>query len=97
MANPNSAVFPAAVAADTDLLVLKDNAYSPLANGIDNSVTSIEFNDATVFTLPCLIALENEVIKAVGPASGNTITNCVRGFKGTSAASHSAGVIGYVS
>lgn len=95
MANPNSAVFPAAVAADTDLLVLKDNAYSPLANGIDNSVTSIEFNDATVFTLPCLIALENEVIKAVGPASGNTITNCVRGFKGTSAASHSAGVIGY--
>lgn len=95
MPNTNVAIFPAAIAGDSDLLVLKDNAYSPLAANINSTTTNIEFNDASVFNLPCLIALENEVIKAVGPASGNIIQNCVRGFKGTTAASHNAGVIGY--
>jgi hypothetical protein len=94
MPNPNSAVFPTAVAVDADLLVVKDNAYSNLNGAINGSVTDITFVDATVFHLPCLIAIENEVVKALGPLSGNTIENCERGFIG-SAASHSSGVTGY--
>lgn len=94
MPNPNSAVFPAAVAVDADLLAVKDNAYSNLNGNINGSVTSITFVDATVFNLPCLIAIENEVVKALGPLSGNTIQNCQRGFIG-SAAAHNTGVTGF--
>ena len=94
MSKPNAAVFPTAIAADTNLLVMKDNAYSALASGIDGSTTDITFVDATVFALPCLIAIENEIVKAAGPAAGNIIHNCQRGFRG-SAVPHSGGVIGF--
>lgn len=94
MANPNTAIFPGAVSVDNNLPVITDNAFSPLASSINNSVTNIPFVTNTVFTLPCLIALENEIILAEGPISGSNITNCQRGYLG-SAAGHTGGVVGY--
>jgi len=92
--NPNTAVFPTSVATDLILHVTSDNAFSPLASTINNSVQSIPFVTNSVFTLPCLIALENEVILAEGPIVGINITNCQRGFIGTPAG-HNSGIVGY--
>jgi hypothetical protein len=97
MANPNTAAFPTSVATDINLTVNSDNAFSALASpGVaDGSATTIAFVDNSVFNVPCLIALENEVILARGPISGShNITNCVRGFLG-SGVSHSTGIVGY--
>lgn len=93
MANPNTPVFPGQVATDNDLFVVKDNSFSNLTADISNSVTTIPVAAAAAYTLPCIIAIDNEAIKALGPASGNNITNCTRGFKGTTAASHSSGAV----
>jgi hypothetical protein len=95
MANPNTAVFPAAVASDNDLMVARDNAFSALSGSILSSDTTIPVTSGAVFTAPCLIALENEVIFVQGPISGNNLTNCTRGFKSTTAAGHASGVVAF--
>lgn len=94
MANPNTAAFPGALATDSVLAVVKNGAFSPLASNIDNAVTTIPFT-TTPFTFPCLISLESEIIFAAGPLSGSSITNCTRGFNGTTASSHLSGIIGF--
>jgi hypothetical protein len=94
MANPNTPIYPTGIATDNNLPVATDSAFSPLASTINNSVTSIPFVTNSVFTLPCLIALENEIVLAEGPIVGINITNCQRGFIG-SAASHNGGIVGY--
>src|ERR1700675_60218 len=91
MANPNTPVFPGQVAADTDLFVATNNAISSLTGNISNSVTTIPVASGSFTRLPCLIAIDNEIIKVAGPASGNNLTNCTRGFDGTTAASHNSG------
>ena len=95
MANPNTAVFPAALVTDLVLPVLKNNAFSALTAGIDDTVTTIPVVSAAAFTYPCLISFENEIVLAAGPASGNDITNCTRGFGGTTPAAHLEDVVGY--
>jgi hypothetical protein len=95
MANPNTPVFPSAIATDLNLNVLSDNAFSPLSGNIDNAVTSIPFSTPSVFEFPCLIQIESELILAAGPISGSNITNCTRGVQGTTAASHNSGIFGY--
>jgi hypothetical protein len=94
MANPKTPIYPSALATDLDLKVVTDNAFSPLAAGIDGVVTDIPFNTNSVFTFPCLIALENEVILAVGPIVGINITNCQRGYIG-SAVPHAFNIVGF--
>lgn len=96
MANPNTAVYPGAIASDSTIPVANDAAYSTLSNpGIDNATTDIPFDNTSVYTFPCFIALDNEIVKAAGPASSGVIHNCQRGALATTAAPHSAGVFGY--
>ncbi len=97
MANPNTAVFPSAAAADADLLVAKNNAASTLTASMTNVATSFTVANGAVFGTPCLVTIGSEII-LVGSFSGNVGTVTSRHFGGTSAAAHSSGddVISYV-
>lgn len=95
MANTNSSVFPTGIAADSDLLVMSDNAFSTLSNAITNSDTTLPFTQTSSFKLPCYLGIENEIIKANGPIVNSAITNCVRGAQGTVAAAHASGITGF--
>ena len=92
MANPNTANYPTSIATDNVLTVSADNAFATLNTTINGSTETIPFTSFP-FVLPCLIALENEVILAL-TNSGNTITSCVRGFIG-SQTTHNSGIVGY--
>lgn len=95
--NPQSPVFPTAVAHDIDLMVATNRALSTLINPIDSVQTQIDVVDGTKFSPPCLIQIDTEVIR-VGSKSGNSLFYCTRGFSNTANASHgqNADVKGYV-
>lgn len=97
MPNPNTAVFPSAVATDLNLMVATNRALSNLTNAIDASQTQITVVDGTKFQVPCLVQIDTEII-SVGSLSGNNFISCTRGFALTSPASHgqNAEVKGYV-
>lgn len=90
MANPNTPAFPGQVVTDNTLFVVTDNAFTTLNGNINNSVTTIPVTSVD-FLMPCLISIDTEIIKVLGPASGSNLTNCTRGFNGTTAASHTSG------
>lgn len=58
-----------------------------LNGAINNSVTTITVDDATTFTVPGTIQIDNEQITYTGTGSV-TLTGCTRGANGTTAASH---------
>jgi hypothetical protein len=95
--NPQTAVFPNAVAYDIDLMVATNRALSTLINAIDSIQTQIDVVDGTKFSPPCLIQIDTEVIR-VGSKNGNSLFYCTRGFSNTANASHgqNADVKGYV-
>lgn len=98
MPNPNTAVFPAAIASDTTLPVANGNAKGVLSAGIDSSVATIGLVDASLFVnFPLMVKIDNEIILTTGKSSNN-LTGCTRGFAGSTAASHSAAaeVNGYI-
>jgi hypothetical protein len=97
MPNNNVATFPYASPSDAILTVASDNAETTLTGNINSSVTSIAVTDASGFSVPCLIVIDTEVIRASGK-SGDTFTGCTRGFSGSTAVSHTAatGVFGYI-
>jgi len=97
MSNPNTASFPYAATTDVTLSVATDNAESTLTSAINSSVTTIPVVDGSAFTVPCLIVIDGEIIR-VRTKSTNTLTDCERGFDGSTAASHSdtTSVYGYV-
>jgi len=97
--NPNTAVFPGAVATDTDLLVQNNSAQTTLDGAIDDSTLAINLTSAAEFTFPGVITVGTERIK-VCSKSGNTVTVCTsgRGFDGSTAATHAdhLNVYGYL-
>jgi len=97
MPNPNTSTFPYAAPTDTELLVASDNAQSPLTADIDDTVTSIPVADGTLYNLPCVVAIDSELIY-VPSRSGNTLTSCVRGISSTTATAHTdtTPVYGYI-
>jgi len=97
MANPNTAAFPYAAPTDAILLVASNRAQSPLTANIDDVVTSIPVGDGSVFDVPCLVAIDDEIIY-VTDRSGNDLTPVIRGVSGTTAVSHTDNtpVLGYV-
>lgn len=97
MANPNTSVFPYQAATDSVLTVASDGIETTLSANIDDSVTTIPVTSTTGILTPCLLAIEDETV-LVGSIAGNNLTNCVRGFAGTSAAAHldTTPVYGYV-
>ena len=96
MANPNTPVFPSALATDLDLMVAGNRALSKLSSPIDASQTQIAVVDGTKFQYPCLVQIDTEIIR-VGSISGNNLMSCTRGFS-SSQAIHGqfADVKGYV-
>lgn len=96
MPNPNIAVFPGAIATDSTFPVATGSFQTVLTSGINNSVTTIPVG-STNCEVPVILRIGNELILAVNK-SGNNFTNCVRGFYGSTAISHSSGVnvFGYI-
>lgn len=90
MSNPVSAVFPGALPTEAILSVANNRIDIVLPSGINSSQTTFSLASGG-FNTPCLVAIENEIIQILG-LSGTTVTSCTRGFSGTSAASHAAGV-----
>jgi hypothetical protein len=91
--NPNTAVFPGAIADDEDLLVQSNLAQTTLNGTIDASTLSINLTNAAGFTFPGVVVVGSEIIKVCSKAT-NALTVCTggRGFEGTTAASHTSGV-----
>lgn len=98
MPNNNVASFPYAAPSDAVLSVASDNAATSLsANITTTTAATIAVVDTSSFNTPCLIVIDNEVILANG-ISGESFTGCLRGFAGTTAATHSIGTLvnGYI-
>jgi hypothetical protein len=95
--NPQTAVFPGAIAHDIDLMVATNRALSTIINPIDSIQSQIDVVDGSKFSPPCLIQIDTEIIR-VGSKNGNSLFYCTRGFSNTAPASHgqSAEVKGYV-
>lgn len=60
---------------------------SYLATSINSSVTTIALTDSTTFPMTGTIQIDSEKI-SYAAKDGNTLTGCVRGIGGTTAASH---------
>lgn len=85
--------YPSALATDTDLLIAANNAHSTLAITISSGTTSITLVDGSRFSSSGAFTMEGEIIHYCAKA-GAVFTVCAsgRGFDGTAAAAHSAGV-----
>jgi hypothetical protein len=97
MSNPNTAVYPSAIATNNVLPVADDTLFATLVGAINSSQTSgINFSIGS-FNLPTLVVIDTEII-LVETMSGSSVTACVRGFGGTTGASHVDGssVFGYI-
>lgn len=91
MANPNVAVFPAAIATDLNLPPGTDLYQTSLTNGITNVQTTIPVAVVPA-NFPCVITIDNEEI-LVNSTVGLNLQVTTRGFNGTAAASHLLGAI----
>lgn len=69
-----------------------DTIYSTLNGSISDTETDLLLTSSTSFAkaFPLIIRIESEDIY-VASVSGNTLTGCVRGYNGTTAAAHNTG------
>lgn len=97
MPNPNTPVYPSALATDLNLMVASNRAIAQLVFPLDSVSSSFTVTNGTVFTTPCLVQVDTEII-LIGSKTGNLMQSCTRGFSSTSAAAHgqNADVKGYV-
>ncbi|MDP9054844.1 MAG: hypothetical protein M3N93_11180, partial [Acidobacteriota bacterium] len=84
--NPNTAVFPGAVATDNNLLVSTDNARTTLAVAINATTTTVVLTTATQFVTPMVISIDNEQLLCLTHVG--TAYTCSRGWAGSTAVSH---------
>lgn len=91
------AKFPANIASATDLLehinVVPSASTPTLASTINNSVTSLSVGSGQGSQFPAsnfVISIDDEIM-FVGSRSGDTLSSLIRGYEGTTAASHTAG------
>lgn len=91
--NPNTAAFPTTVAGDQTLGVAKRISSSTLSSTINASTLTVAVGSGTQFLQYEIITIDSEEMM-VCSISVNTLTICTgaRGFNGTTAASHTAGV-----
>lgn len=68
--------------------------YSTLSSGISATDAIIPVTSGTSFTrvYPYVVKIDNELIY-IGSASGSFLANCIRGYAGTTPASHGSGAI----
>lgn len=88
-----SQTFPTAVATNSDLYVASDQATTSLSTSINSSTVSISVFSAAKFRAFNIITIDSEQVK-ICSISSNVLTACAggRGFAGTNAVSHNAGV-----
>lgn len=68
--------------------VIDGNLTTTLNGAINASVTTINLTSGTGIDVGSKVAIDSEIINVLA-VSGNQITDCVRGWDGTTAASHS--------
>lgn len=90
MAYDTGASFPDALPTDSELTQASNNWQSALAAGIDASTLTIVVADASTLKVPCLITVDNEVIKINSKAT-NTLTAGARAYDGSTATTHASG------
>ncbi|HKE24983.1 MAG TPA: right-handed parallel beta-helix repeat-containing protein [Bryobacteraceae bacterium] len=90
-----TAVFPAAVATDSQLKVANNLIQTTLKVGVGTADTILFVNSTAGFTANCLVSIDKEILAIDSIVSGpnpQLIVNASgRGFDGTVAAVHSAG------
>ena len=91
MPNPNTAVFPAAIATDTNLPPGTDLYQTSLTAGITNVQLTVPVA-AVPSNFPCVITIDNEEI-LVSSTIGLNLQVTTRAFNGTVAASHLVGAV----
>lgn len=91
--NPNTAAYPSALATDTTITVASDRARTTLSVPMGAGDTSFTLINGTAFVVPMVVTIEDERIKVCSKV-GSVMTVCSsgRGWAGSTAASHSAGV-----
>ncbi len=92
MGNPNTSIFPNAIAGDSDLPPASNSFSTSLTGTVNSSVTTLPVVTTTGCNVPCILRIENEIVLATGKTS-NTFTGCTRGFDGSSAVSHNSGAV----
>jgi hypothetical protein len=95
MANPNSAVFPAAVAADSDLFPASNNITLALAAPIGAGDATFTVVSAAGVNTPCIVTFGAEIIHCT-TLVGAVFSGLTRGAQGTAAAAHAITVPGYL-
>jgi hypothetical protein len=92
-----AAAYPGAVATDSDLMIAVDRQQTRLALPLNATDTSMTVVDPSLITTYNLLSIDNEIVKTIGPPTGNAIP-ISRGFDGTTPALHlaSALVSGFV-
>jgi hypothetical protein len=83
---PRAAVYPGAVATDSDLLVAADNAHTTLSGAIDATQTAITLQSAAGFETPLVMTIGSEQLRCASHATN--VYTCSRGFNGSIATAH---------
>jgi hypothetical protein len=91
--NTNTPAYPTTAAADSTLAVAARLSDSTLATTINSSTLTVVVSSGSSFLNYQIIRIDNEEMQICSKAT-NTLTICsgTRGFNGTTAASHTAGV-----
>ncbi len=96
MAEPSTVNFPSSLDDNSTLFGdLKDLVQLTLDTDLTNSATTVSVIE-TLPNVPTYIIFGSEIIYAPSTGGGD-FTACVRGARGTTAASHPAGTVGFVS
>src|SRR5215471_13766071 len=90
-----TAVFPAAVATDSQLKVANNLIQTTLKVGVGTGDTILFVNSTAGFVANCLISIDKEILAidsiVAGPNPALIVNASGRGFDGTAAATHGAG------
>jgi hypothetical protein len=93
--NPLSASFPSTAATDGTLFVAHNSSHDYLHTTINDSTTTVVLDDASSFTAPAVIVMDNEILHCA-TLTTNTFTTCAREQEtssgGGAKAAHTAGV-----
>lgn len=84
------AIFPSAVATDSDLYIAVNNIVTDLTAGIDNVVLTIPVTSTVGFPADGCVTVGTEIIK-YSSKTATQFNASARGFDGTTASSHSSG------
>ena len=87
MANPSTAIYPGSAATDNNLFVANNSASTTLTVALGTADTTINVASTTLFTVPTLLSIDNEIISVTGKTS-TTFTGATRGANQTTAATH---------